>query len=77
MKEEKLYIVLFTVFTGVLVDPAYKLTPIFEPKNKFFYFCVRIFLKNLSFILEFSFRYVMLTRKICPQLFWSPFLTHV
>ena len=36
MKEEKLYIVLFTIFTGVLVNPAYKLTPIFEPKNKFF-----------------------------------------
>lgn len=39
--------------------------PIFEPKNKFSYFWERIFLENLSFILELSFQYAMLTRKIC------------
>ena len=46
-------------------------------KISFCYFWVRIFLKNLSFILEFSFKYTMVIRKICPELFLSQFLTHV
>ena len=56
VKEEILYIVLFTIFTGVLVDPVYKLTPIFEPKNKFSYFWVRLFLKKLIFYLGIFFQ---------------------
>ena len=49
----------------------YKSTPILEPKKiSFSYFWVRIFLKNISFISEFSFRYAMVTRKICPELFF-------
>ena len=49
----------------------YKLTPILEPSFSFFW--VRIFLKNVSFILEFSFRYPMVTWKICELFFISVF----
>ena len=65
------------VFTPVSVNPVYKLTPILEPKNKFFLFLGKNFLENLSFILEFSFRYTMVTQKICPEHFLSQFVTHV
>ena len=49
----------------------------FLRKNKFFLFLGKNFLENLSFTLEFSFRYTMVTQKICPELFWSQFVTHV
>ena len=46
-----------TVFTRVQVDPMYKSTPHFGAKIEVFsYFWVRIFFKNLSYILEFSLR---------------------
>ena len=42
--------------------PVYKSTPNFGAKKQIFLiFCVRIFLKNFSFILEFPFRYVMVS----------------
>ena len=52
------------------VDPVYNSTPTLEPKKCFSYSSVRIFLKNLSFILEFSLRNTMVTRKICPEFFF-------
>ena len=56
--------------------PVYKSTtppPSFWSKKiSFSYFWVRIFWKNLSFILEFSCRYATVTRKICPE----PFFYH-
>ena len=51
MKEEKLYIVLFTVFTGVLVDPAYKLS-----QKISFLFLGKNFLEKLIFYLRISFQ---------------------
>ena len=62
-----MYIYIYTVFTRVKVDPVYKPTP---QKISFSYFRVKIFLKNLSFILEFSFRYTMVTQK---KLSWTFF----
>ena len=51
--------------------PCISRPPILEPKNKFFsHFWVRIFLKNQSHILEFSFRYVIVTRKQSQQV-WT------
>jgi len=47
--------------------------PILEPKKVF----LINFLEKLSFILEFSFRYTMVTQKIRPELFLSQFFTHV
>ena len=41
--------------------------PTFEPKNKLFLFLGNNFLERLIFYL--SFRYTMVTRKICPELF--------
>jgi len=62
---------IYTVFTRVKVDPVYKPTP---QKISFSYFRVRIFLKNLSFILEFSFRYTMVTwKKIVLNFFYLSF----
>ena len=70
-----MYIYIYTVFTRVKVDPVYKPTP---QKISFSYFRVKIVLKNLSFILEFSFRYTMVTqKKIVLNFFWSQFLTHL
>ena len=70
-----MYIYIYTVFTCVKVDPVYVPTP---QKISFFYFRVKIFLKNLSFILEFSFRYTMVTqKKIVLNFFLSQFLTHL
>ena len=43
--------------------------PFWSQKISFPFFWVRIFLKNLFLILEFSFRYTMVTWKICPDLF--------
>lgn len=42
--------------------------PILGPKNKFFIFLSENFLENVSFVLEFSFRCTMVTRKSCPEL---------
>ena len=43
--------------------------PILEPKNEVFLFLGKNFHQKLSFILEFSFRYAMVTQKICPEFF--------
>ena len=62
---------LITVFTRVYVNPVYKSTPNFwGQKIRFSYFCVRIFLKNFSFILEFPFRYAMVSWKK-PHQAWT------
>ena len=39
--------------------PCISRPPFWSQKISFSYFCVRIFLKNFSFILEFPFRYAM------------------
>ena len=50
--------------------PCISRPPLFGAKKKgFFYFCIRIFYKNLSLTLEFSFRYAMVTQKILSQTF--------
>ena len=49
--------------------PCISWPPILKPKISFSYFWIRIFFKNVSFILEFFFRYTMFTQKICPELF--------
>ena len=51
------------------IYPCISGSPILEPKKCFSDFWVRIVLKNLSLILEFSFSYAVVTRKICPECF--------
>ena len=59
-----------TIFTRVQIDPMYKLTAHFgAQKICFSYFWVKNVLKNLSFTLELSFRYTMVTQKICLEFF--------
>ena len=50
--------------------PCISRPPIFEPKNKFFLFLCKHFLKNFSFILECPFRYAMVSWKK-PQQAWT------
>ena len=70
--------IISTVFTPVQVYPAYKSTPILEPKNKFFLFLGKNAFEKLIFYLRifFQVRYGY-TEKIVLNFFWSQFLTHV
>ena len=55
--------------------PVYKASPHFgAPQNVFSYFWVRVF---FSFIVEFSFRYTIMTQKRCLGHFLISVLTHV
>ena len=51
--------------------PCISWPPFWSQKISFSYFWVRTFLKNLSFILAFSFKYAMVTRKIWPELYFD------
>ena len=64
--------------------PVYKSNPrmsqphIFKPKNEFFLFLGNNFLEKLTFYLKiFSQVPYGYTKKNCPELFLSQFLTHV